>query len=97
MQMQMWLPIEASRLGVWRDVMLRMRQYPAMRSLKKPNAAAGTMKPYPTADLTRCADCGVLQRRDHHYDCQPYEARKERRRLRLGQVAEDAKNASSHA
>ena len=26
-------------------------------------------KDYPTADLRRCYDCGVLSGRDHHFDC----------------------------
>lgn len=27
----------------------------------------------------RCYDCGVLDGRDHHYDCESWEARKQRR------------------
>ena len=36
-------------------------------------------KPYPTADLRRCHDCGVLPGRDHHFDCQSREAHRIRK------------------
>ena len=36
-------------------------------------------KDYPTADLRRCHECGVLPGRDHHYDCTSWEARQIRR------------------
>lgn len=34
---------------------------------------------YPTADTSRCYDCGILPGRDHHYNCTSPAAKRQRR------------------